>query len=247
MISKTAAKRLSSFIRGDVRIILRDPILLLVSITPLLIILVVRYLVPAATVFIRKHLEFDLSAHYSFITGFFSLMTPLMFGMIAGFILLDERDEHILSYISVTPVTKKGYIYYRLSIPVIISFFFSILMFSISGLCEFHFYKTIPLAILLALEAPIMTLFLAAFAGNKVEGLALSKVMNILTLAPFIGYIFKSNWTLIAGISPPYWIVMAYLAIGKSQLVFWGYIFAGLISHLIVITLLMKLFVKKEG
>jgi len=247
MISKSGAKRTIAFIRGDIKIVLRDPILLLVSIVPIFLVFVVRFIVPAANIFIRKHIEFDLSAHYSFITGYFSLLTPLMFGMIAGFILLDERDEHILAYISVTPVTKKGYIFYRLSVPVLIGFFFSFIMFAFSGLCKFHFAETIPLAVLIALEAPIMTLFLAVFAGNKVEGLALSKVMNILTLAPFIGYIFNSNWTLIAGISPPYWIVMAYLEIGKSQLLFWSYIFAGLISHLVVIAVLMRMFVKKDG
>ena len=35
---------------------------------------------------------------------------------------LDERDENILEVISVTPLTKSGFLIYRLALPVIRSF-----------------------------------------------------------------------------------------------------------------------------
>lgn len=57
------------------------------------------------------------------------------------------------------------------------------------------------LTILLAsIEAPIMTLFLSAYADNRVEGLALSKLMGFFLAAPVIAYFVEARWQYLIGI-----------------------------------------------
>lgn len=49
----------------------------------------------------------------------------MLLGILAEFIILDERDDHLLEYYAITPLQKSGYLGYRLLMPVIISFIFS--------------------------------------------------------------------------------------------------------------------------
>src|SRR5690554_1900030 len=257
---RNRSKRIAALVLGDYKNITRDPMLIMMSFALLLIILLVRTVLPDLTAFLREDLGFNLFPYYSFIAGFLTLITPMLFGTVMGFVLLDERDEGILTYISVTPLRKRGFLLYRLFLPVIFSVLCSLLFLGTTLLIPFSFCWLLPITVVASLEAPMLTLFLAAFADNKVEGLALAKGMGILYIAPFIGRFVESNWQLLAGISPPYWITKAVEAFWagatsgintnsgtmtascQDPVSFWFYITGGLIVHLVVICLLVKRF-----
>ncbi len=238
-------KKIAALTGGDFKNIVRDPLYLMVMAIPLFMSAAVRFAAPMAQRLLIKY--FDLSEHYLFIMSFFILWAPLMFGWIIGFILLDERDEDILSFISVTPLSKAGYLRYRILSPVLISFFLSLAVLFLVGLAELKFIKLVPVALLASLEAPLMALFLAAFAGNKVEGLALAKTASIAMLAPFAGYFLSSKWQLLAGIFPPYWVSKAFLAAYGSGPAYWLYLTGGFIIHALLIYLLLRKFKNRMG
>jgi fluoroquinolone transport system permease protein len=159
--------------------------------------------------------------------------------------ILDDRDERILSYLAVTPLSKTGYLFYRLLSPVILSFFCALVGLWIIHLVPLNLGRMIPVFMLSALEAPMMGLFLGTFAANKVEGMALSKGLGVLFFAPIVGYFVKSPWQMIAGIFPPYWVSKAFIAVYEPDGLYWLYIAVGLVVHLLVIYLLLVRFQKK--
>lgn len=247
MSGKLNAKRFVALARGDARNITRDGILLLVTLAPLILAAVIRWGVPPLAEYLRQRTGFDLSQHYPFLIGFLTLVPPMMFGMVTGFILLDERDEEILTYISVTPMSRSGFVWYRMAGPVLVSFAFFLIFLRFTGLVPPDPVRDLPVAMLVALEAPLLTLFLAAFAANKVEGLALVKVTGIMFLAPFAGYFIPSRWQLLAGIFPPYWVTKAFVVGDRVGSGFWWYVLGGLLIHGAYLAWLAGRFQKRVG
>lgn len=241
-------KMILSLTLGDIKNIRRDGMLLMTLLAPLLLAAVLRLGVPPLRELVLAAAGFDISEHYPFAMGFLALMTPMMLGIMAGFILLDERDENLLSYYAVTPLTKAGYFFYRISAPVILGFFLTFVLLGFVGLAPLNYARLIPVVFMASLEGPMFALLLGVFAANKVEGLAISKALGVTFMAPLAGYLLESNWHLLAGIFPPYWVTQAFLAAGGPN---WGwYIFytgAGLILHLLAVWVLLKKFASRSS
>ena len=230
-----------SLFTADFRNIRRDPMLLMVTLAPLIITSLLLFGFPALAQFIQLELNFNLQVFYPFACVVMMPLIPMMFGMVYGFMLLDERDENMLAYYSITPLGKTGYLKLRMLAPVIFSFLFLLFYMWMtnfdSGLI---WWKHMPLAFITALHAPIMLLFLAAFAGNKVEGMAIAKGFGVLLLAIPIDYFIPSHWSLLAGLSPLFWTTRGFLAQDTSSIML--YIIAALVVHVLFLFLLGKRF-----
>ncbi len=239
-------KRAAVLLKGDIKNISRDPILAMSVIAPLLAAVGVRFLVPFASGLLLRELSFDLTIYNELIASTMLLVTPLMIGMLAGFIILDEKDENLLTYFAVTPLTKTGYLIYRMTFPIAAGFIMSFIMLEIMNLARLSFIALLPIMLMVSMEAPMAALLLGRFATNKVEGLALSKAIGIFLLAPIAGYFIKSNWQLLAGISPTYWVSKAFIAGINSQPSYWFYIAAGLVIHIIYIYMMFNSFESRQ-
>ncbi|MBD3274298.1 MAG: hypothetical protein GF372_03250 [Candidatus Marinimicrobia bacterium] len=237
--------RLFALISADARNIRRDSMMMLILAAPVIFILLLRYAIPWLAGTIQQELAFDLTPHYEIIFIFFSLLLPMLFGMITGFILLDEQDEHIFTFISVTPLSKTGYLLQKLTISTTIIFIVTLVFAVINGLTSVPFWRFTPIALLMALEAPIMALFLVAFAENKVEGIALSKVSGLFLFAPLAGYFVHSPLQYLAGISPTFWIWESYAAAVEGSALLVLNLAAGVTLHLCYLLLLWRKFVRK--
>lgn len=240
-------KKILSLSLGDVKNVRRDGLLVISLLAPLLLAGVMRFGIPPLRDFLVDFAAFDIAEHYAFAMSFLVLMTPMMLGFMTGFILLDERDENLLSYYAVTPLTKIGYFYYRISIPVIMGFFLSFLLVRLVNLTQVDYLKMIPVVFMASLEGPMYALLLGAFAANKVEGLAISKALGIIFAAPLAGYLLESRWHLLAGIFPPYWVTQAFLAAGENSGWYYFYTFAGLLIHILAVLALLKKFAARAS
>ncbi|MFZ5642269.1 MAG: hypothetical protein ACOY46_01615 [Bacillota bacterium] len=230
---------------GDLRNISRDPMLLMVLIAPVLITALLKAGLPYAASIAWNKLAFDLTVHYPFILSVSILFIPMMVGMLVGFIILEDKDDNLLEYFAVTPVSKAGYLLYRITIPVVLTFIFSILMVLIVGYVPVNYLRLIPILLIASLEAPMMALFLGAFAANRIEGLALSKAFGIFLLAPFSAYLVESPWQLIAGIFPQYWVSRMFLASMEAGWLYGIYTITGLLLHAFYFYLLLGRFKRK--
>ncbi len=237
-------KKIVTLSLADIKNIYRDPLLFMSILAPLLLTLFIKFVLPFLFEVVRNEYGLDLNTYNSLIYVFLIMFTPMMLGVLGGFLILDERDQDILTYISITPLSKRGYLYFRLISPVIISFSLSIVIFYYIGM-DFNIIQLIPVFLIAALEAPIMTLFLGSFANNKVEGLTLSKAMGIMFIAPVVVYFVKSNWQYLVAVFPTFWVSQAFLTMGNKNYLF--YIFGGLLIHIMYFYFFVNKFDKKAG
>ncbi|KMJ59970.1 hypothetical protein AB685_03755 [Bacillus sp. LL01] len=226
---------------SDFRLIKRDGILLVGILVPILIAVLFRFGFPFMAELVLQFANVDLYDHLRLIMGVTLLMTPSMIGMITGFMLLDDRDEGLLAYYAVTPLEKTGYIRYRILVTFFLSFLLFFVVIGLSDLLNLNWWTTIILSILYALEAPIFALILAIFAANKVEGLALNKVLSVSIIIPVVAYFVPGGLHWLLMFSPTYWPVWALMFEGTTEI--WLYFFVGLVVHIVFLLFLVKNFI----
>lgn len=232
-------------IKYDVLLIRKDPMLMLSMAVPFLLWLVMQFGFPALEQLLLTEFAVDISPFY-FHTGIILLMLiPMVFGMVYGFMLLDERDEGIITAISVTPFGRKGYLGLRMAMPMVFTFLSAIIFCLLLGLGGEHLdlWQLLLLSAILTLNAPVLLLFLGAFAGNKVEGMAISKGFGILLSAVIVDFIVPVPWNFLGAFSPLFWLARAFMA---TQVEYFA-IYAGvsLITHGALLMLLYRLFLRK--
>ncbi|MBN2086191.1 MAG: hypothetical protein JW748_13310 [Anaerolineales bacterium] len=189
----------------DARSIGRDSLLPYIVAVPLVMGLGVRFLIPYIGGLILQTSGFDLVPYYPLLISLLAMAMPLVAGTVIGFLLLDQRDDRTLAAIRVTPLGLDGYLAYRLSLPLALSVLFTAVMIPLTGLTELGWMEILLIALSAAPLAPIMALFLALFAENKVQGFALTKAMGVVVLPPMAAYFVSGFWHWAFGVVPTFW------------------------------------------
>jgi fluoroquinolone transport system permease protein len=238
-------KKIAFLLQGDAKNILRDPMLIMSILSPIILTLLLRYVLPPMQRIILRRFDVNLFDYDILIMSFAIILCPLMIGMLTGFLLLDERDEALISYFSITPLTRNGYLLYRISIPFCITLCSSSLLLLSSGVAQPGFWPAVSIVILTSLQAPIVTLFLGVFATNKVEGLALSKMAGITVIAPVIAYFVPSQLQYISSFLPAFWVTKAYMRASDFDTVYWLSSITGFVVCLLLVGILCQRFRKQ--
>lgn len=237
---------LRAFGRNDLKSIKRDSLLIYMLIIPPLMVLLVRLILPWLTNRVAQSFAFDLVPYYPMLLSFFFvLQLPLLFGLLVGLLILDERDDDTLTALRVTPISMTGYAIYRGGAATLLSTLYIVIALPSTGLMPLTLLPAlIPIAILSGVLAPLFGLILATFAANKVEGLALMKALGIFLLGPLAAYFIESNWQLFMGILPTYWPAKAFWVASEGGN-FWPYVVVGAIYSLLLVALLLRRFKAK--
>lgn len=230
---------------SDIRHAGLDPVLMVGIFAPLALLVVSRFGFPMAADWLTYGYTFDLYEYSSFAAIFLVMTFPMLTGMMTGLLMLDERDEKIISYYAVTPLMRRGYMVYRLVLPSVLCTLLSSLYFIVSGLSSFQF-EHIYILLLLAIEAPCFALFLASFAANKVEGLALSKIGGLFIAGPIVAYFIPSPWQFMGAWIPTYWPAKLFFVIeASSGFIVIAYFMVGLLFHLSLLSIMVRVFIKR--
>jgi len=231
--------------RGDLKLIVRDSTLVMALFGPIAITCLIFFL-PSIEALVLSKISFDLTPYRSFIVVFLSLIPGMLFAMIYGFIILDERDEDVIDFISITPLRKRGYLTYKLIMPMLLSAGFFLFIIFASSLIQFNPVHAMGVSIMVAIEAAIGTLFLVAFSENKVEGLAFSKVLGIMYLAIPLVFFWTSGWHWLSAFLPPFWIAKAFVHSQMSSAWIWSDLFFGMVVHIGVLIFFLRVFLRKR-
>lgn len=192
--------------KADIRMIIREPILLLFMVLPVFIFVVFKLLIKIGAPIIYTTLNITISNYYGYILTGVLLMTPSMLGTVAGFMMIDERDARISELISITPIGYRGYILNRLGIPFIGSVFYTIVAYYFLNIYYLNPFLLGYLSILLGLQGILIGFILYIIADDKVKGLTYAKGMSIFTVLAMADLI-RIPWVIIiAGFTPFYWI-----------------------------------------
>lgn len=225
----------------DVKNVLRDELLGWILAVPLLIALLYRFGVPPLDALLARELAFDLTPYDGLLMSFFLMTAPTMIGMVVGFLLLDERDDRVMAALLVTPMPLSGYLLYRISGPLLLGYLITLVGYPLAGLAPIPASDLVVIALLASLNGPVVALFLAVFAENKVAGFAMVKVLNTFNMVPVAAYFLDPPWQWAAGVIPAYW-PMQMLWLATAGMSYGGYLLGGLAASGLVLWLLLRRF-----
>lgn len=229
----------------DIRNIRRDSLVAWMIYIPILMALLARFGIPPLAARLLEQYNFDLTTYYPVLLSYFFIgMCPMVFGAVIGFLLLDEKDDRTLTALQVTPMPLSSYLIYRVSIPIILTIVMLLIIFPLANLTPFNLKVILISAIAAAPMSPMLALFLAAFAENKIQGFALMKLTGVFLLAPIFAYFVTSNWELVFGFLPTYWPLKVYWMLSAGETNVWLYVFVAVVYQLLVTFFFAKRFYK---
>lgn len=200
---------------GDFKNIRRDPTLLVLLFVPFILLILLRIVIPLLTSYYP-----DLSLYYPVVIALFGLLNASFPGFIVSFILLDEKDLHLLQVIKVTPVSLSGFLLVRLIYMSVIGFLTGFMIIRYNGFYHLSPLESIELSILCMLNAPILLLSMATLAKNKVEGLTYMKAANILLLLPVAVLFITTPYENMLALFPAFWVYKFFDVLHHRELVF---------------------------
>ena len=240
MISLKTLRTLSTM---DALSVSRDTLLRGMVIVPLILAIAARWVFPPAIEQAGTLLPFDLRSIYpQFMSYVLLLLAPAICGMVVGFALLDQRDDHTLTALQVTALPLGVYLTYRLATPMVLSFAMALIALPLSGQANLNILELLIVSLAAAPLAPIVALFLGAYAANKVQGFALQKALSVLLIAPFIGNLFPMPWKLLAGLVPTYWPAALLWALQAGTSYAWVLLPVGLLYQVMLLMGLLRRF-----
>lgn len=194
----------------DARSIARDSLLRWMVVLAPAIGLFFRFGAPRIDGTLERELGFDLTPYFPLLMSFLPLIAAGMAGTVAGFLLLDQRDDQTLTAILVTPLRLGGYLRYRLTAVILLSAALGSIMVPLAGLSETSLLQVVLSASVAAPLAPIYALFLGTFAANKVQGFALAKAIGVVLVPCVAAYFVTGPWQSAFGVVPHYWALKVF-------------------------------------
>jgi fluoroquinolone transport system permease protein len=226
---------------NDLRNIIRDRLLFYSAfLIPIIIIIITRLVIP----WLSDHIV-PLQGLYPVLFMMLVITIPMMFGFVTGFLIMDERDENLLTVLRVMPISRNVYLIYRIAFMSVLSFIYILLFPAFTGLIDVGLVNYLSIAVLLALFTPVMALIANVAANNKVQAFAVFKMLGGVFFLPLFAFFINNDFKYILGIIPNFWTFMALdtlLDTGSLNLVFLG---IGFVAHLLLLALLFYLFNKK--
>lgn len=189
----------------DLKSVKRDSLLRWMLFVPLLVGLLFRFGVPPVGAWLDRRFGIEVAAYHPLLASMLVMIAPGMNAVVIGFLLLDQKDDRTLAALEVTPLTARGYLIYRLSVPMVLSVVMTVAALALSGVTTLGFGGQLLAALGAAPLGPAFTLFLAAFAKNKVQGFALMKAAGIVNWPPIVAWFVAPPWQWLFGLCPTYW------------------------------------------
>lgn len=234
---------------NDFKNIIRDKFLIYASIVlPLMLIVVSQIVVQWIAPTLEKTIP--LAGNYQMIFMLCVTMLPLVYGFIIAFLILDERDEHLLTVLRVMPISRNSYLIYRMLFLSIFSFIILLIYPPLSGLLvefpNFSYLDYIPVALLLTLITPFSALLVSSFATNKVQAFAIFKIGGTVFIIPIFAFFLNlNNLKYIFSPIPNFWSLLSLDAVIQNGTIDLVPLVIGFVFHIILIVVLFYVFNKK--
>ncbi|MGB3368354.1 MAG: hypothetical protein WBA54_12745 [Acidaminobacteraceae bacterium] len=197
--------RLRFFI-SDFKQLIREPMMLILFLAPILIAGLMRLLYVFLVPLIERYISFEIALYDSYILSMVLLFTPMMLGVVMGFMMLDDKDAKIVELMSITPLGKSGYLKNRLSFIMIPSMIYTFINYYIMQIYIINFITLAYISFISSLLSIVIGLVFSSIATDKIKGLTYAKGLNLLIIFAF-GDLFKGNSVkYLSSAFPTYWI-----------------------------------------
>jgi fluoroquinolone transport system permease protein len=186
--------------------ITNDGMLLVLLPAPILIGLFFKFAIPFANGILEDSFSFSLLPWYGLVDGVLVCLTPMFVAMVSAFLLLEERDEGISAFYQITPTEGYSYLVARIGIPTAWAFAMSIIAIGVFRISELSVMTILSSSLISALTGIFLAMMVVSIAGNRVEGLALSKLMGISFLGLILVWFIPAPYSYFSAFLPSFWI-----------------------------------------
>jgi len=238
-------------VKNDLRNVVRDRFLVFgMLVYPIMLILFARILVHLISPRIKGSFEFASPAFFPVFLLLFSLFIPIIYGFISSFLLLDEKDEHLLTVLKVMPISRNNFLATRMFFMSLFAFIVLLIFPPLSGLIDatqFNYFAYVPVAVLYSLFTPFISLLVSTFATNKVQAFAIFKISATVFMLPlFAFFLIQDNFKYIFSPIPNFWTFMALDSVLQKGTLDFFPLMIGFIYHLALIVVLFCIFNKRN-
>ena len=235
--------RLKSSVMADMKIISHDVMLLLLSLSPFLLIILLRLIFPIISRIIFTRSGFLIDRYYSLTAITFVSIIPMLFGMVYAFIHLDENDLSVNPEQKEKPANRIN-LNLRIIVPIALSFIMVLLSILIANPVSTEgWLRTIFVTFLLSIQSAFVFFLICSLAENRTEGSALSKIYAIFLITVPLGLLLHHPWNYLAFFSPLYWISWAWVIPNPAESFIYGVIAFILTSGSIL--MLLRQFIRR--
>ena len=218
-----------SLVKTDIKNILRDYSLVMMLFVPIFMVLILRYGYPLLLVAAPVVADYT-----SLLLCMLAILSGAMPGMAMAFVILDEKDNALLSALMVMPIPIKKLMLTRLLVVYLYALLSSFIVIAFSGQWNDSFFALALLSFLAASPSAVFVLLPSFLAANKIEGASIAKALNFLLVLPLPAFVFTGWWTNLLMVVPSWWIYRAFLSIGEP-FAFSLAVGAGLAYHALII------------
>lgn len=185
-----------------------------------------------------------------------SLMVGFAYGAMAGFSLLDDRDDQVLTSIRISPVPLAFYIWFKIIFIYVIAVLAGFFLMWFIGDFTLSAGEILLVSMLSSLQVPIVAFLVNAFAHNKIEGFITMKASGFLLLLPIGSFFFLDAKEWLFSFAPGHWAGKALqyslmrplidAGLVEMNLNFYQYVGIGFLYNLLLIAVIYKFFIKKN-
>lgn len=164
---------------------------------------------------------------------------------IYSMVLVDEKDTNVAKVYGILPVSKFWFVAFRLIPPFLLAALTAFLLLLVEPFYGLPLVSNLVYSALAGLVAPLMTLFVATAAKNKIEAMTWQKLFNLPLFLPVLSFFVSAPFSGVFAIFPNYWTSRGFnlLIEGKSS---GGYLLIGLASSILLLVLMIKGFTRSH-
>jgi len=234
---------------NDLRNIIRDRMFVFLFFAyPVMLIVISRILIHMIAPRIKD--MFPIAANFSVVFMFFTIAIPMIYSFLAAFLILDERDEHLLTVLRVMPISRNSYLIYRMFFLSLFAFIVLLIFPPLSGLVDgtqFSYLAYIPVALLFAFFTPFLALLVGTFAQNKIQAFAIFKIGGTVFMLPIFAYFLNlGDLKYIFSPIPNFWSLMSLDSVVQNGTFDIAHLGIGFVFHIVLIAALFYIFNKKN-
>lgn len=184
----------------------KDGMLLVLIPAPFFAGVFLKLALPFVNQILIKELSFSITGWYGLVDGMLICLTPMFTAMISAFLLLEERDTGLSAFYQITPAAGYPYLSARIGIPMLWAWITTMIVTSVFNLSFLSFQTILSSAFISSLTGIALAMMVVSIAGNRVEGLALSKLMGISFIGLIMIWFIPAPYHFLLAFLPSFWI-----------------------------------------
>ena len=184
----------------------KDGMLIVLIPAPFLAGIFFKLAIPFFNTVLTSEFSFPLTAWYGLADGMLICLAPLFTAMISAFLLLEERDEGLNAFYQITPAEGYSYLAARIGLPMTGAFIITIIVAAAFNLSSLSFGVILSSSLISSFTSIFLAMMIVSVAGNRVEGLALSKLMGISFLGLILIWFIPAPYSYFMAFLPSFWI-----------------------------------------